>query len=81
MSPLSAIQPLINEAVHEALKDQAACVVFHLALTAELGRMELSDAIDVCTGALEMTEDQAEEVLASTIAGIITERLEKEMDQ
>lgn len=50
MSPLSAIQPLINEAVHEALKDQAACVVFHLALTAELGRMELSDAIDVCTG-------------------------------
>lgn len=78
MSPLSAIQPLINEAVYEALKDQAACVVFSLALAVELGRMELTDAIDVCTDALEMTKEQAEEAMASTIAGIIAERLEEE---
>lgn len=62
----------------EALQDQAACVVFSLALAVELGRMEITDAIDVCTDALEMTKEQAEEAMASTIAGIITERLEDE---
>jgi hypothetical protein len=69
----------VRKAVTEALKDQAACVVFSLALTVELGRLALADAVDICTDALEMTKDQAEEVLASTIAGIITERLEEEM--
>ncbi|MBA0051459.1 hypothetical protein E0L36_11315 [Streptomyces sp. AJS327] len=62
----------------KALEELAGDVVFHLALTVDLGRMKAADAIDMCTGALEMTQEQAEKLLDLAITNIHSERMEDE---
>ncbi|MEV5984693.1 hypothetical protein AB0L85_06665 [Streptomyces sp. NPDC052051] len=65
----------------QALTEMAGDVVFSLALTVDLGRMKAADAIDVCIDALEMTQEQAEEMMDFAITNIHGERMEGEMNQ